>query len=78
MIWNELSLESLEKVSAAGIGPVVTGLSGLKHSPSFSPKAPPQGTVDGGGSTGGDYSGDSAGGNNHGGYLGDDNHPRLC
>jgi hypothetical protein len=79
MNWNELSLEAMDQVCGAGLGPV-TGLSGLKHSPSISPVAKATGTFDGGGQLGTDYSGDSGGSGGGagggGGYKGDDNYLR--
>ena len=79
---NELSLEALDNVCGAGIGPV-SGLSGLKHSPSINPVSggsKGSGTFDGGGQLGTDYGGDSGGSGGGaggtGGYKGDDNYLR--
>ena len=62
-ICNELSLDALDAVCGAGLGPR-TNLSGLMHSPSISPVSggsTASGTFDGGGQLGTDYSGDSGG-----------------
>jgi hypothetical protein len=75
MIANELSFDELEMVCGAGLG-VVTGLSGLKHSPSTTrPTATPTGSSGDGDTQLGSGAG-STGDGGGGGYKGDDNYLR--
>jgi hypothetical protein len=71
--WNELSLDELDKVCGSGFG-MITGITGLKHSPSTGHPAASGSSGDGDTQLGTDPGGTGDGGG--GGYKGDDNYLR--
>jgi hypothetical protein len=72
-IEHGLSLDELEKVCGAGLG-LVTGITGLKHSPSLTRPAASGSSGDGDTQLGTDAGSTGDGGG--GGYKGDDNYLR--
>jgi hypothetical protein len=71
--WNELSLDELDKVCGSGFG-VITGIGGLKHSPSTGRSGASGSSGDGDTQLGSDPGSTGDGGG--GGYKGDDNYLR--
>jgi hypothetical protein len=72
--WDELSLDEMEKVCGSGVG-VITGVTGLKHSPTLGSRSGASGSSgDGDTQLGSDPGGTGDGGG--GGYKGDDNYLR--